>query len=546
MIIQKPTTLDAARLAYELNQLKGRLILEAQQNSNSYEIYFKLSNPEQILKYSVQRRYAFIGLTSEIPESVSSLIKPLSNYEISGALQLNADRIVALDLEKKDRLGRIQQARLILEIIPNHGNAVLIDQDSGVKWALRKIETGKYKLPSPLKKATALNFNRDKIILEIATLDDIKSHIYGLNDRDLLNLHLHTNSSVGEALDAITNYASHAITPGPAWVIFKDNAPGGFSLVSPLLNSNETSQEYESALIMYERYYSLATGQAEEENRLEPMLKINDRELLRERSKAKAIKNELENSSNAHLYKRYGELLNANIDIIPKGAKHIRLKDFEGDEFFEIELNPAKSASANAEEYFKKYKKAVSSVKVLTSRLESAEKRIIELENAKSSSGDDATQLEQNMVDLKLLSRSTFSKAKTIVGRRLPYKRFWSSTGWEILVGRTNKDNDELTFKIASKNDYWFHAWQAAGSHTVLKPPQNQAIPDKQTLLEAASLAAHFSKARNSSKVPVAFTQVKFVRKPKNFPPGKVLVEKEKQLMVKPANPDDYQRQEDE
>jgi predicted ribosome quality control (RQC) complex YloA/Tae2 family protein len=115
-----------------------------------------------------------------------------------------------------------------------------------------------------------------------------------------------------------------------------------------------------------------------------------------------------------------------------------------------------------------------------------------------------------------------------------------ASNGWDILVGRTNTDNDELTFKIARKDDYWFHAWQAAGSHVVLRLPNKEAIPDKMILLEAASLAAHFSKARTSTKVPIACTQVKYVRKSKNFPPGKVLVEKEKQLMVKPANPDDF------
>ncbi len=112
------------------------------------------------------------------------------------------------------------------------------------------------------------------------------------------------------------------------------------------------------------------------------------------------------------------------------------------------------------------------------------------------------------------------------------------------MIGKSNRDNDELTLRIASKDDYWFHAWQAAGSHTVLRLPAKNSVPDKQTLLEAASLAAHFSKARRSSKVPVLYTRVKYVRKPRKFPPGKVIVEREKQLMVKPADPGDFGREE--
>jgi predicted ribosome quality control (RQC) complex YloA/Tae2 family protein len=238
-------------------------------------------------------------------------------------------------------------------------------------------------------------------------------------------------------------------------------------------------------------------------------------------------------------------LLLANIDSIKKGSKVAHLQNFDTTEYVDIELNPSKSASANAEDYFKRARKAASSVNILTARLESTKRRLTQLKAAEKYK-DNFEEFEAELTTLRLISKKAGPIKRKVVEPRLPYKRFRSSSGWEIWVGRTNRDNDELTFKLAKKDDYWFHAWQAAGSHTVLRLPDKKSIPDKQTLLEAASLAAYFSKARTSSKVPVAYTQVRFVHKPRNFPPGKVTVDKEKELMVKPADPEKFMIRDEE
>ena len=306
------------------------------------------------------------------------------------------------------------------------------------------------------------------------------------------------------------------------------------------MQPGETAVEYHSALEMYEAYYLQAAGQTNTLDRLELLQKMLDKEIVRERGKIVSIQKQLENAEAALTFRRCGELILNNIGQIKKGTKIAHLQILESSEQIDIELDPAKSASANAEEYFKRSKKAASSFNILTSRLESTRKRLAQLEAAQTLSNDDMKLFEAELIKLGLITRVAGPAQRRTVERRLPYKRFRASSGWEIWVGRANTDNDELTFKIARKDDYWFHAWQAAGSHTVLRLPERSAIPDKQTLLEAAALAAYFSKARTSSKVPVAYTQVKFVHKPKNFPPGKVLVDKEKQLMVRPADPDDF------
>ncbi len=545
MKIQKQTVLDAARLAGELNRYKGASIEQVMLENNQNRLYLVLHNPNTIIKFIVEKGYAYIGLAEIIPDELVKPERALSGYSVLGAIQLELDRIVAIKLEREDRLGRKQTASLIFEIMPNKGDALLVDDSGAIKWSLKKRD-GHYKTPPKLKKATVLNFDSRLLQAELTASSQIKDEIFGLSDRDLINLNLEKYESVESALVALRSYVEKASRPGPAWVIFKDEETIGFSLHPPILLPDESTKEFESALAMYENYYSQGTTPESEQDDFAALSKILDKEIARERSKASSIQKELENAKQAHTFKRYGNLILGNIDSIKKGAKAANIDDLIEGVNISIELDPAKSAAANAERYFKLFKKAVSSVNVLTSRLDSTQKRISKLEDAKARAGDNKEMLEIELLDQNLLSKKHGPAKKKLVERRLPYKRFKASSGWEIWVGRTNMDNDELTFKLARKDDYWFHAWQAAGSHTVLRLPEKHAIPDKQTLLEAAALAAYFSKARTSSKVPVAYTQVKFVHKPKKFPPGKVLIEKEKQLMVHPADPQEYMIKEEE
>jgi predicted ribosome quality control (RQC) complex YloA/Tae2 family protein len=546
MKIQKPTVLDAARLAAELDGFKGAFIEQVMADKAQSHLCLVLKKPDMVLNFIVEKGYAYIALTESLPDGLEKSGRALLGYAISGAHQLSEDRIVALDLFREDRLGREQNGKLILEIMPSKGNAYLIDESRAIKWAFKKKEVGQYQSPPKLKKATALNFDVEAMTAAIKEPDQISTEIYGLSDRDLLNLRLDGYENIRSALTALAQYAIKAINPGPAWIIYQDDEVVGYSLLSPVLLPGENAKQFASALEMYEAYYSRAVGQSSEQDRLESLQKILDKEIARERGKAQSIQKELANASLAQIFRLYGELLLSNINSIKRGAKVAQLLDINSGQTIDIELDPAKPVSANAEDYFKRAKKAASSLNVLTIRLESTRKKITQLETIKANSFDNAVALETELTRINLVAKIAGPPKKKFVERRLPYKKFRSSSGWEIWVGRANTDNDELTFKIARKDDYWFHAWQAAGSHTVLRPPAKNAIPDKQTLLEAAALAAYFSKARNSSKVPVAYTQVKFVHKPRNFPPGKVLVEKEKQLMVKPADPEMYMIKEEE
>jgi len=542
MQIQKPTVLDVARLAVEIQSLTGLVIDGAYSGYSNRQLFIKFRNSDLILGYSVDKNSAHMGFLSELPENLEKTLAGIEGHTISEVKQINNDRILEIELGKKDRLGKMMKARLIFELIPNTGDVYFVDDDFMVKSSLRKKRIKIYQYPAPLKKPTVLNFGKEWLEALIDSGSDPFKEIYGLNPRDILNLHPETEPDPEGIFHDLTEYVTQAAKSGPAWIIALNDEYIGFSLVEPFLREGEVAIEMDSALLMYERYYSAVAGSIDKKQQMEALQKTVNPEIVKTEKKITKIKTELLESRKAELYKSYGELILANMGKIDKGSSSVDLDSLGDDPSSKvtIKLDPAKTASANARDYFKKSKKAAASKKTLESRLSEAERYLDKLREAKSLAQDKPELLERHMTEIGLLTKKDGKAARKVVEKRKPYRIYRATCGWDILIGKSNKDNDELTFHIASKEDYWFHAWQAAGSHTVLRLPDKSSKPDKQTLLEAASLAAYHSKARNSSKVPVAYTQVKYVRKPRKFPPGKVLVEREKQLMVKPADPDDF------
>lgn len=540
MNILKPTVLDAARISREIARLQNRKITRIFRNRSRTTVYLKLADPPLILKYVVEKKFAYIGVIESIPSDSQRILPGLPGFVLTGAEQMNFDRIISIHIQKEDRLGRKKSAHIVLEIIPNIGNMYLIDDKGAVKGMLKSKHIKSYTPPAPLKKATILNFDNDQLNSVVKRGGGISGELYGLNERDIFNLSSDLPADPGHVAETLRDYVNQAIRPGPAWIIRSADAIVGYSLVEPLSKADETAEEHGSALSMYEAYYTEAVGADEESERLQSLQKVLSAEIDRQKKKTATIEKELENADDAARFKLSGELILANINKIEKGVKKVRLKNLEGPspEYVEIDLDPSKSPAAGADDYFKKYRKAVASQRALKRRLIETGRKLDALEVIKTGFYDDVDNLEKELQ--KLIPARDKQSLKKQIPKRKPYRIFHASCGWEILIGKSNKDNDELTLRIASKDDYWFHAWQAAGSHTILRVPSKNSIPDKQALLETASLAAYFSKARKSSKVPVIYTQVKHVRKPRKFPPGKVTVEREKQLMVRPADPDDF------
>jgi len=305
--------------------------------------------------------------------------------------------------------------------------------------------------------------------------------------------------------------------------------------------------------------------------------------------KLDALRGDLTEAGRGPEWRRYGEALLAYAHLVPSRAASATIPDpADPERTLTIELDPAVSAPANAARYFKRAAKAERGLREIPQRIESTQREVDDLRgrlaraaearraaeaaDAPDEAGDAADaahlELERVLASLSASTREALRAPEPLPRRKLgiaaetgttpgakspttpaprraqpdvPAKfvpwRFRSRDGWDVLIGRSSEGNDHLTLHIARPEDYWFHAHGCPGSHVVLRRGKGANEPSKATLEEVASWAAFHSKARTAGKVPVIYTQKKYVRKPRGTKAGTVYVEREKMLMVRPVEP---------
>ena len=258
-----------------------------------------------------------------------------------------------------------------------------------------------------------------------------------------------------------------------------------------------------------------------------------DNEIAKLNSKVKKLQKEQDSASKLDTFQLYGELLTANSHAIQKGASEAVVDNYyEQGTTVTIPLDPRQSAIENAQRFFTRYSKAKNALVMIAEQLTKAAEDIEYFEMLKQqviqASPDDIAEIREELAELG------FMKARNVKKRRKLKKpkpeSYTSSSGITISVGKNNKQNDYLTFKIAARNHIWLHTKDIPGSHVVIHDDQ----PDENTILEAAMLSAYFSKARDSSSVPVDYTEVKHVKKPNGSKPGFVIYFEQKTLFVTP------------
>lgn len=258
------------------------------------------------------------------------------------------------------------------------------------------------------------------------------------------------------------------------------------------------------------------------------------------RTSADRMLDELSKESRADQYEKWGHLLMAVPQNVPTGAEEVELEDLFSEDrgTIQIPLDPAKSAVANARDYYDRARRTRRS-------REEAEKRLLDTEQTAEQAAGLLDELEEvkGLRDVQDFRKThedelaRFMPDEEAPGDRIPFRRFSLDGGYEVWVGRNARQNDDLTFHHAQKYDLWMHARGVPGSHAVLRKPNRDAEPGKQIIHSAASIAAHFSKARGSRLVPVMVTERKYVTKPKGAPPGAVRVEREDVVLVEPRLP---------
>ena len=248
----------------------------------------------------------------------------------------------------------------------------------------------------------------------------------------------------------------------------------------------------------------------------------------------KALRADLDEANDADALERQGHSLLAAVDQIASGAEKAEIEDVYGGGAFCIKLDPRLAPAANAARMLKRARRYRRRLEVLPARLAAEEAQLAELgrwsetlEREPERADEIAQSLGEGRMEKQEQRRGDKKQAHP--------RRYTTTTGWSVWAGRNNRENDIVSHRLAAQNDYWFHAHGYAGSHVILRREGRKEEPDRQTLEEAAAVAAFWSKGKTAKKVAVIYTLAKFVSKPRGGAPGLAAVRREKTLMVKPT-----------
>jgi predicted ribosome quality control (RQC) complex YloA/Tae2 family protein len=273
-----------------------------------------------------------------------------------------------------------------------------------------------------------------------------------------------------------------------------------------------------------ETHYRPREEKAAEEGEKKRLLALIDEGIRRLRRKLQQISIGLAEAEKADLYRYEGELLKGHLHQIRTGMTEVKISDPAHPERAErvLALDPSLSASENLERLFKRYKKAQAAQAALQTQRDKTEKELEALERNRT------ILLEGGTIAMAGKPPLLTRREK---GKRAGPPTFLSADGWTVIVGRNHRENEEITFRTARGNDLWFHARGVPGSHLIVRMERGKEIP-YQTLLDAATLALHFSDARKGGKGDVIYTYRKYIQKPKGAKPGAVLVAQEKNIYI--------------
>jgi len=554
----------------------GRIEKIFQPESDEIIINVRAKGQNLKLLLSASPNYPRIHFTDTSKENPASppvfcmlLRKHLSGGKITGVEFHDFERIISLYIESLNELGDLTAKHLIIEIMGRHSNIILTNDEGRILDSIkhvgnevsrvREVMPGKqYILPPPQDKSTPQSIDSDKLIDEGALscqsnadkflLNSIKgfspllcreiTYLSGIDDRISLK------DLPQEKITNLKNVLKHTLES----IIASDFMPclafDSEDMVKPIdfhclnLKQYKFVRHYPTMSQALDAFYREKDRAERTKQKKSDVLKVLNNNLDRCNKKLSLQQEKMREVSDRDELKLFGELLTANIYSIPKNARSVTLLNYysENNENIEIPLDPDLTPQENAQKYFKQYAKAKSAYLSTSKQIEETVKEIEYLEGVLQMLDYCNTLQEINEVRQELAEEGYLSKKnKNSVNKKdkpsLPH-RFRSSDGFDILVGKNNRQNDLLTLKQASNWDIWLHTRNIPGSHVIIKS-NRQSIPDS-TLLEAAIIAAYHSKAKNSSNTPVDYTAVKNVKKPPGAKPGMVNYDNFKTIIVTP------------
>ena len=506
------------------------LVLQIRSNRQSHRLLLSA--------HPVFGRIQLTDTTFENPAQPSTFIMVLRKY-LQGAViesieQIENDRIVEITVSNKNEIGDDIQATLIIEIMGKHSNILLVDKSSNkilevIKHigfsqnSYRTLLPGATYIAPPSTEALNPFTIKDEKLFEILQTQELSAKnlqklFQGIGRDTATELE---RQLLSDKLTTFRNFFKQETNP-----CLTDKS---FSCV-PF--SNKLDDHFSSLSQLLDVYYKDKAERDRVKQQASELIRRVENELQKNRQKLKKQEKELLATENAEEFRQKGELLTTFLHQVPNDQDQVVLDNYYTNQPITIALDKALTPSQNAQKYFKRYQKLKEAVKYLTELIEETKSTILYLESVETvlnqAGLDEIAEIREELIQTGFIRRRQREK---IQKRKKPEKYLASDGKTIILVGRNNLQNEELTFKIARKDELWFHAKDIPGSHVVISGNLN---PSDEVKTDAAELAAYYSKGRLSNLVQVDMIEVKKLNKPTGGKPGFVTYTGQKTLRVTP------------
>ncbi|EYE89264.1 hypothetical protein Q428_03040 [Fervidicella metallireducens AeB] len=552
----------------ELSCFADYKIEKIHQPSND-EIILLVRKDKQSKKILLSANTAFprVHVTEEAKENPLTpptfcmiLRKHITNGKIVNVDQINFDRIVEFKIEGKDELGFSIFYFLIIEIMGKHSNIILLNQDRNIIDSIkhinflinryREILPGKLYILPPNNKLNPTTISKEDLNKIIITSTGKISNVFSNNftgisklmaeqicmefsDKNIADL---DNLHIEKIISNFFYYMIKIKSGDYKYILFYEGSIKKDFYIFPLnIYNNFSTKTFQSSGNLLDTFYHEKNLKDTLKQKYTDLFKLVTNLIERNSKKTQIYISKINECKNFEQWKIYGDLIMANQYIIKDDMECIDLDNFYDENYSKITVPLEKGLTPlqNAQKYYKKYTKDKTAINVVKEQLEGAreEKEYLDsilynLENA--SDIDTIEEIKSELSELGYIKRK---KNTTKAKKSSPY-HYLSSDGYDIFVGKNNNQNDYLTTKLANNNDIWLHTKNIPGSHVIIKSKNNNVSDN--ALLEGALLAAYYSKGRDSSNVPVDYTEKKNVKKPSGSKPGMVIYYTNKTIYITP------------
>ncbi|MDO4667467.1 MAG: NFACT family protein [Streptococcus sp.] len=514
----------------KINQpFERELVLQIRSNRNNYKLLLSA--------HPVFGRIQLTETQFENPSSPNTFTMILRKYlqgaTIEAIEQIENDRILELSISNKNEIGDHIKATLVIEIMGKHSNIILLDKTTGkIIEAIKHIGFSQNSYRTILPGSFYLTPPKTNNFNPFTVPDEQLFEILQTKNLEATNLQKLFQGLGRDTATELSNQLNHEKLKTFRHFFSSPTLPSLTTHSFSALHFSDSQKEFASLSSLLDYFYQDKAERDRVNQQASELIQRVNNELDKSRKKLKKQKKELLDTENAEEYRQKGELLTTFLHQVPNNQDHVELENYYTNSKIKIQLDKALTPNQNAQRYFKKYQKLKEAVKHLSVLILDTESTILYLESVEMSLAQanlaEIAEIREELIETGFIRRRQREK---IQKRQKPEKYLATDGKTILLVGRNNLQNEELTFKIAKKDELWFHAKDIPGSHVVITANLN---PSDQVKTDAAELAAYFSKGRFSNLVPVDMITVKKLHKPSAAKPGFVTYTGQKTLRVTP------------